>query len=40
MNPYELIAEADKEEVNQIRMRDRKIKDRMIISDVTWWIRD
>jgi integrase len=30
MNPYELIAEADQEEVNQIRMRDRKIKDRMI----------
>jgi hypothetical protein len=30
MNPYELIAEADQEEVNQIRMRDRKIKDRII----------
>jgi len=30
MSPKELIAEADKEEANQIRTRDRKIKERLI----------
>jgi integrase len=30
MTPYELILEADQEEANQIRMRDRKIKERLI----------
>jgi integrase len=30
MSPYELIAEADQEEVNQVRMRDRKIKEYLI----------
>lgn len=30
LTPKELIDEADKEELNQVRMRDRKIKDRLI----------
>ncbi|WP_440947894.1 tyrosine-type recombinase/integrase [Methanosarcina sp. T3] len=30
VTPYELIDEADKEEINQVRIRDRKIKDRLI----------
>lgn len=30
LTPYELIAEADQEEENKVRMRDRKIKDRLI----------